>query len=190
MTRIVALLALWLPCVALAGWKEAAEAKPVGPGNGGFSVQLPAGWLYETSSRSVSASRDGVAVDSIVVEITPHKKAFKDAKKVSNAQSPPEDLAEDYIAERQAGPHALRDLVVVSNEPVELAGKPAFRVHITYRAPDAAGGAPMEAVTFGTALDKGILLATYQAPAIHFFPRWLDAFEATAKSVSLAAPPK
>jgi hypothetical protein len=190
MIRSVLVLILWLPGLALAGWKPVDETKLNVSGKGTFSVQLPGGWLYESSSNLISASRDGTPLESITIEITPHKKAFKDAKKESNAKSAPEDLAEDFLAERQAGPKALRDLVVVSNEPAELAGKPAFRVHITYRAPESNGGAPMEAVTLGTALEKGILLATYQAPAIHFFARWLPDFNDIAKSVSLNGPPK
>ena len=47
-------------------------------------------------------------LNEISVAIFPHKKAFEDAKKESTPKSAPEDLAEDYIAELQAGPTALR----------------------------------------------------------------------------------
>ena len=84
----------------------------------------------------------------------------------------------------------MRDLVVVSNEPTELASKPAFRVHLKYRAPESGGGAQMESVAIGTALDKGVMLATYQAPSIHYFQRWITKFDTAAQSITLSAPPK
>ena len=58
--------------------------------------------------RTISASHDGIVLNEISVAILPHKKAFEDAKKESTPKSAPEDLAEDYIAELQAGPTALR----------------------------------------------------------------------------------
>lgn len=190
MIQCAAILALLLPGLALAGWKPVEASKLVGPGKGDFSIQLPEDWLYDTSSNSLSASHDGPALNYISVAITPHKKAFKNAKKESTPKSSPEDLAEDYIAELQAGPNAMRDLVVVSSEPTELAGKPAFRVHLKYRAPESDGGAQMESVAIGTALDEGVMLATYQAPSIHYFQRWITKFDTAAQSITLPAPPK
>lgn len=190
MIRCAAIIAMLLPGLALAGWKPTDEAKPVGPGKSGFAVQLPAGWLYDTSSNSVMASHDGMPLDHITVWIVPHKKAFKDAKKPSSPTSAPEDLAESYLAELQTGQGAVRELVVIANEPAELAGKPAFRVHFKFRACECAGGAPMESVTLGTPLESGLLLASYVAPSIHYFPRWLADFDAAAKSIALVAAPK
>jgi len=84
----------------------------------------------------------------------------------------------------------VRDLVVVFNEPAELAGKPAFRVHLRYRAAESTGGAAMESVTVGTALDSGVMLATFEAPSIHYFERWISKFGAVANSITLSPPPK
>jgi hypothetical protein len=190
MIRSAALTALLLPAIAFAGLKTVDASKPVGPGKAGFSAQLPEDWLYDSSSDALIASHDGADLNFISIAILPHKKAFKDAKKVSTPKSAPEDLAEDYIAELQAGPHALRELVVVSNEPAELAGRAAFRVHVRYRAAESSGGAQMEVVAFGTALESGVMLASYRAPSIHYFGRWIANFEAAAKSITLSAPPK
>jgi hypothetical protein len=189
MIRRAAILAL-LPGLAVAGWEPVEASKRVGPGKGDFSVQLPEAWLYDSSRHSLDASHDGVGLDRITVAITPHKKTFKNAKKESTPKSAPEDLAEDYIAELQTGPHPVHDLIVVSNEPAELAGKPAFRVHLKYRAPESTGGAAMESVAIGTALDSGVMLATFEAPSIHYFERWISKFDAAAGSITLSPPPK
>jgi hypothetical protein len=190
MIRRAAILALLLPGLAVAGWESVEASKRVGPSKADFSVQLPEDWLYDTSRHSLDASHDGMGLNRISVAITPHKKAFKNAKKESTPKSAPEDLAEDYITELQTGPSAVRDLVVVSNEPAELAGKPAFRVHLKYRAPESTGGAAMESVAIGTALDSGVMLATFEAPSIHYFERWISKFDAVANSITLAPPPK
>jgi hypothetical protein len=190
MIRCVAALALLLPSLAVAGWESVEASKRVGSGKGDFSLQLPETWLYDSSRHSLDASHDGVGLNRITVAITPFKKTFKNAKKESTPKSAPEDLAEDYIAELQAGPNAVRDLVVVSNEPAQLAGRPAFRVHVKYRTQAFAGGAEMESVAVGTALDSGVMLATFVAPSIHYFERWVGEFNAVAGSITLLPPPK
>jgi hypothetical protein len=190
MIRYVVPITFLLPALAFAGLKTVDASKPVGPGKADFLVQFPQDWLYDSSSNALTASHDGPGLNHISIEILPFKKVFRDTKKVSTPKSAPEDLAEDYIAELQAGPHALRELVVVSNEPAELAGKAAFRIHFKYRAAESSGGAQMEAIVFGTALESGVMLASYRAPSIHYFERWIANFEATAKSITLSTPPK
>jgi len=190
MIRHAAILAILLPGLAVAGWESVEASKRVGPSKGDFSIQLPRDWLYDRSRHALDASHDGMGLNRISVAITPHKKAFQNAKKESTPKSAPEDLAESYIAELQTGPHAMRDLVVVSNEPAELAGKPAFRVHLKYRTPESTGGAAMESVAIGTALDSGVMLATFEAPSIHYFERWIGKFDAAANSITLSRPPK
>jgi hypothetical protein len=190
MIRCIATLALLLPSLAFAGWESVQASKRVGCGKGDFSLQLPETWLYDSSRHSLDASHDGVGLNRITVAITPFKKTFKNANKEVTSHSAPDDLAEDYIAELQAGPNAVSDLVVVSNEPAQLAGRPAFRVHVTYRAPASAGGAAMESVAIGTALDSGVMLATFEAPSIHYFERWIREFDAVAGSITLLPPPK
>jgi len=190
MIRYATILVVMLPGLACAGWKPVDASKPVSPGKAGFSVVLPEDWLYDTDSNSVSASHDGPPLNGIYIQIAPHKKVFRDSKKVSTPQTTPEDLAEDFIADVQVGPGALPDVVVVSNEPAELAGKPAFRVHLRYRAQESSGGAQIESVTLGTALESGVMLASYRAPSIHFFGRWVAVFDEAAKSITLITPPK
>jgi hypothetical protein len=189
MTRRVLLLAVLVPAVALA-FKPVESGKPIAPGNGVFAVQPPQGWLYDTSRSTITATRDGVSLDSIAVEIVPHKKAFKDAKKTSTPTTPPEDLAESYIADLQAGQGALHDVVVISTDPAELAGKPAFRVVLKFRAPESAGGAEIEMCTVGTALADGVMLAIFRAPAIHFFDAHVAEFDAAVKTIELLPPKK
>jgi hypothetical protein len=189
MIRRLALLAILLPGFALS-WELVDASKRVGPSKGDFSLQLPDDWLCDTSRHSLEASHDGPGLNHVSIAIPSHKAVFKNSKKVSTPASTPEDLAEDYIAEVQTGPTAVRSLEVLSNEPTELAGKPAFRVHLRYRAADTAGGAAMESVAIGTALKDGVLLARFEAPSIHYFERWVNQFDAAAKTLTLTPAPK
>jgi hypothetical protein len=174
------------PSGALA-WDPVVTGAPVSMSKGGWSIVFPDGWLQDASAQSVIASRDGVLLNSIVLHVVPHKKAFAAAKRRSSADALPEDLAESYVADVQAQGGA-REFEVLTTDPAELAGRPAFRVHVRYRLPESATGARIDQVTIGTALDAGLLLLTYRAPTLHHFERWLPAFEASVPTISYTPP--
>jgi hypothetical protein len=189
MKRSLLLIAALVPALALA-WKPVEDAHPVGPSKGIIEVQFPAGWAYDTSSSAVTGTRDGPLLDSIAISLLPHKSAFKGAKKPSSPSAAPEDLAESYVANLQAGTQAYEAVSVLATDPDQLLGRPAFRLHLRYRLPAQMGGALIEEITVGTALDSGLLLATYRAPALHYFAARLPDFEATLKTAAVPRPPK
>jgi hypothetical protein len=182
--RLLAPLLCLLPTLTFA-WSPVTTDTPASPKHGGFVVTLPEGWLYNTDSTGVFASHDGEELDHISVQIIPHKAIFKNIKKVSSADMSPEDLAENYLASLQANSNVL-EVALITSEPGELAGKPAFGMHLKYRTPPAQGDAQMEFTALGTPLSDGVLLATYRAPSIHFYGKWFGAFETALKSVQLA----
>ncbi len=184
--RSIALVGLLLvSAVATAGWKVVEPGTVATASSGGFSLQPPAGWVYDTGSRHVVAARNGVLLDGLRVTMTPHKSTFKALKKPSSPESLPEDLAEAYVANLQAE-GTLTEVQLISVEPAELAGRPAFRVRLTYRLPAALGGARMEQVAIGAALPEGLLLATFEGPQIHFFEQSLPAVEESLRTLTLA----
>jgi hypothetical protein len=185
MKRIALLGMLLVSATAVAGWKVVEPGTVATASSAGFSVQPPSGWVYDTGSRHVVAARNGVLLDALRVSLLSHKTAFKALKKPSTADALPEDLAESYVANLQAE-GTYQEVQLVSIEPAELGGRPAFRVRLTYRLPDALGGARMEQVAIGTALKEGLLLATYEGPRIHFFEASLPAAEEALRSVTLA----
>lgn len=187
MNRFVLLFVLCLPGLALA-WKPVADGQPVALGQSGITAGLPASWVFDTTSSSVVATRDGPLLESISVSLTPHNKAFKAAKKPSSPTAAPEDLAEAYVANLQTDKNALREVTVLATDPADLAGHAAFRVHLRYRLAEHNSGAQMEEVTVGTPLAAGLLLVTFRAPAIHFFESHLADFEAVLGSVVVGPP--
>jgi hypothetical protein len=184
MRSIVLAVMLLTSATATAGWKVVEPGTIATAGSGGFSVQPPAGWVYDTGSRHVAAARNGILLDGLRVTLIPHKSAFKAIKKPSTPASLPEDLAETYVANMQA--EGATEVLLISVDPAEIAGRPAFRAHLTYRLPAGLGGARMEQVAFGTALPEGLLLATFEGPQIHFFQQSLPAAEEALQTVTLA----
>jgi hypothetical protein len=168
---------------AQGAWKAVDPLVPV-TSKGGFAVTLPADWNYDTSGTAVVASHDGIMLNAIAVRFVPAKEAFKALKRPYNADTAPEDLAEAYVAAFQAE-QKVSDFQLLSTEPADFAGRPGFRVRFQYRTRAEVGGARIEQVTVGTGLPAGLLWATYFAPQIHFFPRWLPAFDATLAKVVL-----
>ena len=183
----------WIWIVLPLSWSLAAPAierndsgATVAPRKGGCTIDLPAGWNYDTASLTVLASYDGPLLGSILLQMKPHKDAFKAIKKASSPEALPEDLAESFLANFQAGGTAS-EVEVVSIEPAELAGQPAFRLHLRYRLPEAASGARVEQIVLGTPTPRALLLLEYKAPALHFFAKSLPVFEEVAKTVALQA---
>lgn len=182
-TNLVAALLL-VPVTALA-WTMVEPGVVAVPKKAAFTVQLPSGWLYDTAAGVVIASRDGALLNEIRVVLAPHDQVFKNIKKKSSADALPEDLAELYVESLHAN-KGVHDIEVLSTEPADLAGRPAFRVHIRYRIPEEMGGATFERVTVGTPLPAGLLLAYFEAPQLYQYPKWEPAFEESLKTITVA----
>jgi len=182
--RLAWLALLMLAPLASSGWELNVSGATVTPKWRGCAVKLPAGWNYDAAPHAVLASYDGPLLNYILVQLRPHKDAFKAIKKVSSAESLPEDLAEFYVANLRAE-GVMREVEVLGTEPATLAGQAAFRLHLRYRLPENSGSAVIEEIAFGTPTPKALLLVKYAAPTLHFFARSLSEFEDVAKSVTL-----
>lgn len=165
------------------------EQIPIAAKRGNYALQLPANWLYDLSGSTVLASHDGVALGQINVQLIPHKDAFKAIKRSSSPDMPNEDLAEAYLANLQAD-GKLADFQIISSDPAEVAGRAGFRVHIRFRLPPAAGDTLMDCTAVGTALPDGLLIAFYKAPRIHFYDKWLPAFDHAVSTLTVSTPSK
>lgn len=187
--KVVLALACALASPTVLGWEAVQPGVPAAMRKAGWAIQFPEGWIQDVSGSSVTASRDGALLNSITLTLVPHRSVFAASKRKSGPDSLPEDLAESYVATLQAD-KTLTDVELVASDPAELAGKPAFRVHVRYRLPEMQGGARIAQVAVGTPLPTGLLLLTYRAPAIHYFDRWLASFDAAVPSVAYVPPPE
>ena len=182
MKRLVLGLVLsWLlvaPQAFAAGWSLSDIGSPYTSGKLGYSIQFPPGWRYNPGlfAGKCVATRDGPDLAAMYVEVRKHKSAFKDIKQSSAPDSLPQDLAQWYVANLQAD-RSLESVTVLSDEPAELAGLPAFRVHLAYRFVVDKGAVRYEEVVVGAVNDRGLFVVGYRAPVLHYFARYRDEFE-------------
>lgn len=175
------LVLLWVavaPQVLAAGWNLADVGVPYVSEKLGYAVQFPPGWRYNPGffAGKCMATRDGPDLAAMYVEVRKHKNAFKEIKQSSTPDSLPQDLAQWYVANLQAD-RSMESLTVLSDEPAELAGLPAFRVHLAYRFVVDKGAVRYEEIIVGAVNERGLFVVGYRAPVLHYFARYRDEFE-------------
>ncbi len=145
-----------------------------------YTLDLPLGWVKRTAdTNDLFVTRDGPALNYIVVNRQPHDRKLPRTKRETRADMLPHEVAELAIAEWKSS-ESTANLQVLSNVPVMLDGKPAVRVHIRFKNDR---GLPIERVMVALVDTKGRLSIQYEAPAIVYFQRGLADFDALVASV-------
>jgi hypothetical protein len=163
---------------------EVASTRAVSPMQGEFRLVPPAGWRTTDDVNMIRATRDGRALNEMKVELRSHDRAFPASGQQTTKSSSPAQLAEWFIADlRKQGRDDLQIIDVSDGEL--LAGRPAFRVHFSYRLPAVAGAARIELVAIGAAVPRGLLVAQLDAPQLGFFAKVLPAFEESVGTIAL-----
>jgi hypothetical protein len=180
-------LLLWFAVSPQAlGWKLADVGVPYVSEKLGYTIQFPPGWRYDPGvfAGKCLATRDGPDLAAVYVEVRKHKNAFKEIKQSSAADSLPQDLAQWYVANLQAD-RSIESLTVLSDEPAELAGLPAFRVHIAYRFLVDKGAVRYEEIVVGAVQERGLFVVGYRAPVLHYFAHYREDFEKSLASFAI-----
>ena len=145
-----------------------------------YTLDLPLGWVKRTAdTNDLFVTRDGPALNYIVVNRQPHDRKLPRTKRETRADMLPHEVAELAIAEWKSS-ESTANLQVLSNVPVMLGGKPAVRVHIRFKNDR---GLPIERVMVALVDAKGRLSIQYEAPAIVYFQRGLADFDALVASI-------
>ena len=185
--RVVALLAgLTVAWPALA-WKMVMEGQPFVHKASGYSIQYPTGWRYAKMpfGDETVATRDGPCLQRIYVDFRKHKKAFRALGKDATPDMMPQELAEKIVAELVAA-GSLQHMEVLSNEPITLAGRPGFKVHVSYRTAVDAGSVRYESIVVGTNSPQGIFLVGYVGSVLNYFARDLESYDRTLATFTVA----
>jgi len=185
----LALVLLWLaaaPQALAAGWNLADVGAPYVSEKLGYTIQFPPGWRYNPGffAGKCVATRDGPDLAALYVEVRKHKNAFKEIKQSSAPDSLPQDLAQWYVANLQAD-RSMESVTVLSDEPAELAGLPAFRVHLAYRFVVDKGAVRYEEIIVGAVNERGLFVVGYRAPVLHYFARYREEFEQSLATFSI-----
>jgi hypothetical protein len=163
-------------------WTRVDSSNRVETRTSDYSVELPLGWVkFSDSSSSTFITRDGPALNAIVISRQPHDVKLPRTKRTTSADMLPHELAELALAEWKSN-DATANLEVISNTPASLGGQPAVRLHIRYKNER---GLPIERVMIGMVDAKGRLTLQYEAPGIVYFQRSLPDFDAMAASVRM-----
>lgn len=187
MSRVAVLLlgaAITAPAMA---WKLVAEGTPFTHKASGYSIQYPAGWKWIKMpfGDETIATRDGPAIQVIAVDFRKHKNAFRALKQDSTPEMMPQELAQKIVAEATSA-RGLQNMEILSDEPMMLAGRPGFRLHLAYRTAVDAGSVRYEEYVAGANSPQGIFIVSYRAPHLHFFRRDAEAFEKTLATFAIA----
>lgn len=145
-----------------------------------YRLDQPAGWVRRTADvNDLFITRDGPALNYIVVARQPHDRKLPRTKRETRADMLPFELAELALAEWRSN-ESTANLELVSNTPTTLGGKPAARLHVRYRNER---GLPIERLMVAMVDARGRLSLLYEAPAIVYFQRGLPDFETLLGSV-------
>ena len=182
MKPVFVIFVLMLLTGCAGGWVKVDDAGRTYKGEH-YSSKLPTGWMRIESGDGLVVSRDGILLQYISILYKPHKNAFETIEKDSSADMLPSELAELTIAEiKAAEDEGLPSLEILSNAPVELAGRTGVGLHIRYKTTD---GLRMEMLLSGVVDESGFYLVKYSAPTLHYFERDREAYEDVVASLQL-----
>lgn len=147
--------------------------------DGDFTVTVPEGWIYaEQPAGHIIGTRDGLLLQRLVVEKRELKEPLRVSKRVLTANLTPLELADAVIDDMRAD-RGMLGMEVVENQPATLGEQQGFRLRFNFHTADKLRGSE---VIFGCIKGQHLYLLVFVAPARHYFPRDLAAFEETAKS--------
>lgn len=180
------LLSLLLVCVSMSGcaiWSKVEKPGFTAQDNS-YSVELPTGWArfhLGRSANDIFITYDGPNIERIEIARRENKNAFPKIKKTASENMLALELAELTVAELKSN-EALANLAVIENSPVTLSGLPGFRLELRNKTPK---GVEIEMLVYGVAGNNGFYTLSYQAPRLHYFPKYSSVFEKMVTSFKL-----
>jgi hypothetical protein len=151
---------------------------------GAFTALVPAGWMFaELPPGHVLATKDGIILQRIEIRTLELKDPLPGSKRVLRADMTPFEIAEAVVDDLKAD-HGLLGLEVVENQPTEVAGRPGFRITITFHTED---NLRLTQSGYGVVDGPKLYVISYIAPTRYYFDRDRETFEAAVKSFHLGA---
>lgn len=145
------------------------------------ALDLPDGWMRLNSDDYLLLTRDGVLLQSILVENINVNDTLKHTKKKFRKGMLPLEAAE-VIVDNIASNKGVQNFEVKENKSAKVAGKPGFRVVYSYKT---AEGLKMQGVVYGLMHGEWFYLIRYAAPKRHYFDRDFSSFERVVASAHL-----
>ena len=145
------------------------------------ALELPDGWMRLNSDKYLLLTRDGVLLQSILVENINVNDPLKYTKKKFRKGMLPLEASE-VIVDNIASNDGVLDFAVKESKSAKVAGEPGFRVAYSYKTSD---GLKMQGIVYGLMHGEAFYLIEYAAPKRHYFDRDLKTFERVVSSARL-----
>ena len=146
-----------------------------------ISLELPDGWMRLNSNDYLLLTRDGVLLQSILVENINVNDGLKHTKKKFRKGMLPLEATE-VIVDNIASNSQVHNFEVKESKSAKVAGKAGFRVVYSYKTVE---GLKMKGVVYGLMHGEWFYLIRYAAPKRHYFDRDLNTFEQVVASAHL-----
>jgi len=145
-----------------------------------YTLDLPKGWMVTNDPKNLRITRDGTALQQILVFIGDIAEQDKNAKKKLKKGMLPQEVAES-ILDRMRSDKSLIQFTVVENEPALIGGEEGFRLVCTYTK----GKVRYRTIYYGMLRGEKFYRISYSAPIRYYFDKDVASFEEIVKSLKL-----
>lgn len=146
-----------------------------------IALNLPDGWMRWNTKDYFLITRDGVDLQSILVENINVNAALKHTKKKFRKGMLPSEAAE-VILDNIASNGNIHGFQIKDNKPAKINGKSGFRAVFAYKTSD---GLKMKGIAYGFMVGEWFYTLQYEAPQRYYFDRDLKTFEGVVASARL-----
>jgi hypothetical protein len=170
------LVLLILLAVGCAPWVRVGGVYQDGERN--FSVDLPQGWMKSSMDKSLLITRDGVLLQTIIIERLKATDELRYTKKKLEPSMLPHEAAE-VIGDNIGSDPSITDFTLLENAPATIANRAGFRLLYTFKNRD---GLRFKGVYCGFISGDWFYALRYTAPARYYFDKDVGTFEQVVSS--------
>jgi len=143
-----------------------------------FSVDLPPGWMKSNMDKSLLITRDGMLLQTIVIERLKTTDELLYTKKKLEPSMVPQEAAE-VIGDNIGSNPSITDFTLLENAPTTIANRPGFKLLYQYKNKD---GLQVKGMYCGFLSGDWFYALRYTAPARYYFDKDVGTFEKVLSS--------
>jgi hypothetical protein len=146
-----------------------------------YSVELPQGWMRLNASKDLLITRDGILLQTIVIQKVDIKDGLKNTKKKFSKEMIPAEVAEVALDDFASTPEVL-NLEIQENSLAKIGGMTGFQAVCNWKTRD---GLRVRSVQYGLLSEEFFYSIRYNAALRYYFEKDREAFEQVVQSFKL-----